>query len=59
MGHALKWYMKSIEPENPQGKPFPLPQAKQKFIIKFKLPQSEKKYISELWEIKQGDGEFT
>jgi hypothetical protein len=39
-GWALKWYMKSIELGNPQGKPFPLPQVKQKFIIEFKLPQS-------------------
>jgi hypothetical protein len=56
-GQALKWYMKSIEPGNPQGKPFPLPQVKQKFIVEFKLPQSEQQALSELWEIKQRDGE--
>jgi hypothetical protein len=56
-GRALKWYMKSIKPGNPQGKPFPLPQVKQKFIVEFKLPQSEQQALSELWEIKQRDGE--
>jgi hypothetical protein len=56
-GQALKWYMKSIELGNPKGKPFPLPQVKQKFIVEFKLPQSEQQALSELWEIKQRDGE--
>jgi hypothetical protein len=31
-GHALKWYMKSIEPGNPQGHDFTLSQVKQWFI---------------------------
>jgi hypothetical protein len=49
--------MKSIKPEHPQCQPFPLPQVKQKFIVEFKLPQSEKQTLSELLEIKQRDGE--
>jgi hypothetical protein len=58
-GQELKWYMKSIEPRNPQGIQFPLPQVKQKFIVEFKLPQSEKQDLYELREIKQRDGEST
>jgi hypothetical protein len=47
-GRALKWYMKSIKPGNPHGKPFPLPQVKEKFILEFKLPQSKKQALSKL-----------
>jgi hypothetical protein len=36
---------------------FTLPRVKQRFIAKFCLPQSEKHALSELWEIKQRDGE--
>jgi hypothetical protein len=60
-GRALKWYMKSIEPGNPQGtppgQPFNLSQVKQRFIAEFHLPQSEQQALSELWEIKQRDEE--
>jgi hypothetical protein len=56
-GCALKWYMKSIEPGNPQGHDFTLAQVKQWFIAEFCLPQSEQHALSELWEIKQRDGE--
>jgi hypothetical protein len=47
--------MKSIEPGNPQGKPFPLIQVKQKFIVEFRLPQSKQQTLFELH--KQRDGE--
>jgi hypothetical protein len=57
-GQTLKWYMKSIEPGNPKGKPFPLPQVNFFFIVEFKLPQSKKQAILELWEIKKKDGEL-
>lgn len=50
--------MKSIEPGNPQGQPFPLPQVKQKFIAEFKLPQSKQQALFELREIKQRDGKY-
>jgi hypothetical protein len=41
-GHALKWYMKSIEPGVPgmQGQAFSLAQVRTRFIGEFKLPQS-------------------
>jgi hypothetical protein len=39
---ALKWYMKSIEPGNPQGQPFHSCSSQTKwFIVEFCLPQSE------------------
>jgi hypothetical protein len=36
-GRYLKWYMKSIEPGNPQGHAFMLSQFKQWFISEFCL----------------------
>jgi hypothetical protein len=58
-GHALKWYMKAIEPGVPgvQGQAFTLDQVRTKFIAEFKLPQSEQQALSELHEIQQREGE--
>jgi hypothetical protein len=55
-GHAMKWYMKDIEP-GLQGKEFTLGQVHLKFIAEFKLPQSEKQVLSEVQEIQQREGE--
>jgi hypothetical protein len=59
----LKWYMNSIETVNPQGtplgQPFNIAQVKHIFIVEFLLSQSEQHALSELWEIKQRDGEST
>jgi hypothetical protein len=55
-GHALKWYMKDIEP-GVQGHAFTLDQVHHKFIVEFKLPQSEQQSLSELCEIQQREGE--
>jgi hypothetical protein len=49
-GHALKWYMNSIE-LGMQGQAFTLAQVHLKFITEFKLPQLKKEYIFELREI--------
>jgi hypothetical protein len=54
-GHALKWFMKDIEP-GVLGKAFTLIQVFLNFIAEFKIPQSEKKYLSELREIQQREG---
>jgi hypothetical protein len=48
--------MKAIEP-GVQGQDFTLAQVRLKFIVEFKLPQSEKQALSELWEIQQREGE--
>jgi hypothetical protein len=60
-GHALKWYMKAIDPEVPrvQGQAFTLYQIQKKFIAEFNLPQSEQKRLSELRKIQQREGEST
>jgi hypothetical protein len=58
MGHALKWYMKATQP-GVQGRAFTLDQVRQKFIVEFKLPQSEHQALSELCEIQQREGEPT
>jgi hypothetical protein len=50
IGHALKWYMNSIEP-GLQGNSFTLNQLRHKFIIEFKLPQSKKQALFDLLEI--------
>jgi len=55
-GRALKWYMNEIELRT-QGNSFMLTQVKQIFIAVFWLPQSKQHSPSELWEIKQRDGE--
>jgi hypothetical protein len=55
-GHALKWYMKDIEP-GVQGHAFTLGQVCLKFIVEFKVPHSEKQDISELWGIQKREGE--
>jgi hypothetical protein len=55
-GHALKWYMKAIE-LGVQGQDFTLAQVCLKFIVEFKLPQSEQQALSELQEIQQREGE--
>jgi hypothetical protein len=58
-GHALKWYMKVIEPGvlGMQGQAFTLDQVRTRFIAEFKLPQSEQQAMSELQEIQQREGE--
>jgi hypothetical protein len=50
--------MKAIEPRL-QGQVFTLGQFCLNFIVKFKLPQSEKQTLSELWEIQQREGEYS
>jgi hypothetical protein len=60
-GHALKWYMKAIEPGVPevQCQVFTLEQVQTKLIAEFKLPQSEQQAMSELRQIQQREGEST
>jgi len=48
--------MNSIEPRV-QGQVFTLGQVCLKFIVEFKLPQSDQQDLSELWEIQQREGE--
>jgi hypothetical protein len=48
--------MKDIEP-GVQGNAFTLDQVHHKFIVEFKLPQSEQQALSELCEIQQREGE--
>ena len=57
-GRTLKWYMKTIEPGVPgmQGQVFTLGQVRMRFIVEFKLPQSEQQALSELHEIQQREG---
>jgi hypothetical protein len=50
--------MKVIEP-GLQGQSFTLVQVQHKFIAEFQLPQSKKQALTELWDIKQRDGEST
>jgi hypothetical protein len=49
--------MKAIEPRV-QGKEFTLGQVCLKFITEFKLPQSKKHALSELWKIQKREGEY-
>jgi hypothetical protein len=48
--------MKDIEPRV-EGKTFTLGQVRLNFIAEFKLPQSEKQVLCELWEIQKREGE--
>jgi hypothetical protein len=52
-GHAIKWYMKAIEPRVPRvkGQDFTLDQVQTKFIVNFKLPQLEQQDLFELGKI--------